>query len=175
MKFIQKIVTPLLTALLFLSLQVNAALITEEFDVEVVSGPGTGTFGTILVEYEETLITGVGSEFLSDPDFAVVLDLFGQIFTNSDDIDYPGLPGLEFEDGDIVIIDYIISEFGFFNPVPIDDPAIGEIFGGDVFGGTWFVSTEGATAIPEPSLTFFLMSLMLISLLRSKQPSRLPH
>ena len=107
----------------------NAALISETMDVEVISGPGTGVFCSIVVEYDDLLITGTGEEFLDNPDFALTLDLFGQIFTNSDDIDFPALPSLFFVDGDISFIDCVISEVSGDNLTDIDYPAIATIFG----------------------------------------------
>jgi len=169
MKFIQKILTSSSALLLILSISTHAALITESFDVEVVSGPGTGTFGTIDVMFDDTSISGFGSEFLSDPDVDVTLDLFGQTFTNSDDIDFPGLPSVGFLDGAIISIDFWISEFDGDNLTDIIDPTIGEIAGYDVDGGTWLAETLGPAPIPEPNSSLLLLSLLFIAGMRVKQ------
>jgi hypothetical protein len=161
-------------ALLVCTSVAQATLITETFEVEVVSGPGTGTFGLIDVVYDDALLTGVGSEGLDNPDFDLTLDLFGQIFTNSDDIDFPGLPSLTFNDGAITFIDFIISELSGPNFTEIDDSRIGTIAGGNVvsnidLGGIWQVSTDPAE-IPEPSILLLLMlSLVIVSYSRAKQ------
>lgn len=155
--------------LLSITTHAKAGLITTILDVEVIFGPGTGTLGTITVEYDDSLISGTGEEFLDSPDFTVTLDLFGQIFTNSDDIDFPALPALEFFDGEIVFIDYIISELFGFNLTEIDDPLIGEIFGGDVISGVWLAGTVGAEVVNEPStILMFMMMIIALSVYRKR-------
>jgi hypothetical protein len=63
-----------LTVMLIFSAHVNAIIITETLNVDVIDGPGFGEVGTISVTYESTDITGVNSEFLENPDVELELD-----------------------------------------------------------------------------------------------------
>ena len=154
----------------------NAGLITDILDVEVISGPGTGVLGTITVEYDDSLITGQGLEELWNPDFNLTLNLFGQIFTNSDDIDLPLFPMLRFNNGDINFINYVISEITGTNLTNINDPSIQHISGGEVTAGipdqslaTWKVDTQGVD-VPEPStLAIFALGIMGLASRRFKK------
>jgi hypothetical protein len=89
------------------------------------------------------------------------IDLFGQIFTNADDTNFPfNLPAVDFFGGVIEFIDFIIIE----SPsVDIFAPGIGVIDGGVVLGDIWFVSTEASLSVPEPG-TAILMGLRLVGL-----------
>lgn len=127
---------------LFAVSQAKAVVVTEVLDVEVIAGPGTGTMGTISVEFDDILLTGAGAEQLAQTEVDLELDLFGQIFGNADDIDFPGFPVVDFFDGVITFINFVISEGPGTNPIAITDPAIDFIAGGDVIGGTWLVSTD---------------------------------
>jgi hypothetical protein len=147
----------------------SAALITESLGVEIVFGPATGETGTIDVSYDTDDITGVGDEILGASDFSLELMLFGQTFTEANDLDFPGFPELSFADGVIVFIDYIISETDLFNPTPIDDPRIDGIAGGEVSGGAWLASTFAG--VPEPT-TPALLLVGLLGWLVSRQRLR---
>ncbi len=143
--------------------QANADLVTDNFGVVVISGPGTGVTGTIDVGYNTDDLSGTGNEDLQQNQIQVSLNLFLQTFDNTDDIQYTDFPVVSFFDGTIEFIDYIISESNFW-PVttPIDDLRIASIFGGVVENDVWQVETEGVP-VPEPT-TFILMALGLVGL-----------
>jgi hypothetical protein len=147
----------------------SAAPVTESLGVEIVFGPATGETGTIAVFYDTDDITGSGLESLGSSDFSLELMLFGQTFTEANDVDFPGFPELGFADGVIVFIDYIISETDLFNPTAIDDPRIDGIAGGEVSGGAWLASTFAG--VPEPA-TPALLLVGLLGWLVSRQRLR---
>ena len=136
----------------------QAAPITESLGVEVLFGPGAGETGTIDVSYDDLDITGVGDEFLDSGLFTLEMMLFGQTFTEVNDVGFPILPELGFFDGVIVYIDYVISEDDLFNPTPIDDPRIETILGFDVGSGVWLAETLGPLAVPAPATPALLLA-----------------
>jgi len=143
--------------------QANADLVTENFGVEVIFGPGTGETGTIIVEYNSDDLDMNGDGELLENQIELNLNLFSQAFVNEDDIDFDFFPVVDILDGTIEYIDYIISESIFAgNPRPIDDLRIASISGGVVENGVWQVETEGVP-VPEPT-TFILMALGLVGL-----------
>ena len=149
----------------------SAIPIIEEFGVEVLpGGPGAGETGTISIEYEEDFITGVGEEILFGDEFLLSMNLFGQTFDNSNDIEFDlffPFPQLTFDMGAIVFIDFVINEFDLFNPTDIFDPRIEEIGGGDVVDNVYLVTTFGPafppdTPVPAPAtLSLLACGLML--------------
>ena len=64
------------------SFNANATLINVTLGVDVVFVAGAGATGTAEFEYDDALLAAVGNEDLKDSEFSMVLDLFGQIFTN---------------------------------------------------------------------------------------------
>lgn len=152
----------------------QARPIIETLDVLVIEGIGRGTRGSIQVAYDETALSLVGFETLFDPDVALTLDLFGQTFTNSNDVlflDNIGLPAVDFFDGVIDFIDFAVSELDFFNPTDIVDSRVGLFGGGNVVGGTWEVT---ALAVPLPgTLAMFAMGMLGWAVSRRPQAKRL--
>ncbi len=159
---------------------VQAVPIVVPFTVEVVdsfpSPQFLGATGSGSITYDDSLLTGVGIELLGTSDFMVELMLFGQTFTNSDDINFPLFPELGFIDGDIVVLDFLISEFAFdppANPVLIDEP---NVVGIDLFDALPIAGAPGlfipvfiTTPIPAPA-TIPLMALAgLIAMRKSKR------
>lgn len=158
---------------------VQAVPIVVPFTVEVVvsfpSPEFLGATGSGTITYDDALITGVGDEVLGASDFMVELMLFGQTFTNGDDIDYPAFPELGFTDGAIVLLDFVIAEFGFdplANHVMIDEPNVVVIDILDVFpvvgAPGLFIPVFIGTPIPAPA-TIPLMGLAgVIAMRKSK-------
>jgi len=100
-----------LTAALVFSSSANAALITETFTSTVSSGAFAGAIATGSFTYENSLIIGDGFIDLNQGLSSVSLTVFGQTFTEANDIAYSrGLPGLEFENGALTLLDFYISE-----------------------------------------------------------------
>jgi len=89
-----------------MSASVQAAPVTVLLEGEVLFGDFTGEFATGTLSYDDTAITGVGDESISDAEgLDVEFTFFGQVFTESNDIDFPSLPSLDFSDGMIVGFD----------------------------------------------------------------------
>lgn len=142
---------------------VQAVPIVVPFTAEVVSSFPSPEFigetGSGSITYDDSLITGVGDESLGASDFLVELMLFGQTFTNGDDIDFPGFPELGFFDGVITVLNFIISETGFgpgTNPVMIDEPNVIGIDMFDVFSaagtpGLFVPVTVITASVPAPA------------------------
>ena len=151
------------------------AITTHTFEGTVIGGPFAGTTGSGSFTFDETLLTGIGDEFLTPLD-GVLMDftIFGQAFDETSDIDSPDFPELIFEDGDIVALDLIIDEdLGVSNPVPIDEPGVFSISFLDltpVVGGAFDFSTEifindsfGGPPVPEPG-AMALLGIGLVGL-----------
>lgn len=108
-----------------LSANVQAAPITVLLEAEVFSGEFTGETATGTLTYDDTEIDGIGIESINDADgLDVEFIFFGQLFTESDDIDFPDLPSLDFSDGMIVGFDWVVSEIDADNLTDIIEPGI---------------------------------------------------
>lgn len=105
-----------LASAMFAALSVNAAVVTESFTVTVYDGEFVGTTGTGTFSYDELLVTGVGEESISAFNgLTLELSVFGQTFTESDDVDYSGYPTLYFSNGNINALDFYVSEIDCFD------------------------------------------------------------
>ena len=163
------------SAALLFSTSANAILVTDTLDVEVIDGPGLGETGTIAVTYDTTDVPVTGSVILVPSQFELLLNIFGQTFTEADDIlfGFGDFPVVDFTDGAIVFIDFVISEFPIDGPntVEINDPRIGEIdgatIGGDVVDGVWQVATKPAPA--PATLALLILGLAGFSLQQRKR------
>ncbi|MFK7828257.1 MAG: VPLPA-CTERM sorting domain-containing protein [Congregibacter sp.] len=155
----------------------QAAFITEEFDVEVLYGDiAIGDTGSIAVEYDTDLVDNTFADWrLLGDEFILSLDLFGQTFGNANDPFFDLLfPELVFDFGEIVFIDFRVSEFDFFNPTDILDPRIDEFGGGDIVDGTWEVTAFGTelASVPLPAtLSLMMAGLLGGSVLRRRRLS----
>ena len=103
----------------------RAAIIVEALEGIVVGGPFAGTVGNGSFTYDDSLIFGSGSEFIGPLDgLAVEFTIFGQLFTELDDIAFPGYPELSLFDGEPESLDFIVYELDPNNPTPITDPGV---------------------------------------------------
>jgi hypothetical protein len=165
------------------------ALTTNSLTGTVFGGFYDGIVGTGSFTYDESLISGIGAEeiFAIDGIDALTVDftIFGQTFTEANDIDSPFTPILGFDNGNIVFLDFIVDEE--LGPVltDIDEPGVlgfdifdifavvGGGFEGDVIvfegelpgaGGT------GVTDVPEPgALALFGIGLLGLGLTRRRR------
>lgn len=90
-----------------------SALTRIDFTGTVVNGTFADTIGTGFVEFDESLLVGVDEEELSpqlDPAFNLSFTIFGQIFSQADDVDQPEFPLALFFDGVLEDFDYVVSE-----------------------------------------------------------------
>lgn len=100
-----------LASAMLVSVSANAAIVTENFSVSVLDGEFIGTTGSGFFSYDNSLITGFGNETIdANSGLALELTVFGQTFTEANDIDYSGYPALTFLDGAISSLDYYVSE-----------------------------------------------------------------
>lgn len=160
---IKTLTTIICCLLITTTLQARATLINNTIDVSVTHGIGTGTTGTLLIAYDSDDVSNIGMSTLSHTFFDMTLNLFGQLFTESNDIDYPGYPQIMFENGLLTFVDFIIGENQCFgrNLTEIIDHRIGGISGGSVIQTqrnlVWEVTTDKSTSIPEPNIWMLLL------------------
>ena len=155
----------------------RATLITETFTGTVATGKFAGTIGHGTFSYDPiTMIVcyipangsyatpGVGG-------FAVSFTIFGQTFTEADDMDYPIRPYFQITTGGVPItLDFAISEAGnqgllgsAGNPTEIDKPSVALIFMSDLSPamGGGFDTEVFVKYIPEPSTELLLATGLL--------------
>lgn len=108
-----------------------SSVTTFNFTAPVVFGIGTGEVGSGSVSYDETLLDGdgFGIFYPNNGLIDVTLNLFGQTFTMSDELDFDFFPELLVDFGEPVYLDFVISEIDdpFFNLTEIDKPGVGVI------------------------------------------------
>lgn len=98
----------------------SAPAITIDFTTEVVSGPGLGALGSGSLSYDQTLVPASGSfslgpldslvADLGDPGLGLSLQLLGEDFTASDDLDYPDFPLFGFVDGVLDYVEFVVID-----------------------------------------------------------------
>ena len=145
----------------------SSLILTEDF---------TGTMGTGSVTFDlsDLAVTGstalVGNQSVGAGGFELDFQIFGQDFTENDDVDFPDFPVLSFVDGQLASLDLLISEeTSRLNPVQIDQAGVTSISffdtvtmtGPDSFEVPVFINT----IIPEPS-TALLLGFACTPLLR---------
>ncbi|MGE0383374.1 MAG: PEP-CTERM sorting domain-containing protein [Gammaproteobacteria bacterium] len=151
----------------------HAVPIDWSFSATVASGPYAGTVGTGLFSYDTDDITGVGLEAL-DPTLGLTIsfEIFGQSFTESDDIDFDDFPLLSLLDGFPIDLDFLIVDGA---PTDILEPGVVAIsIEGELVPGTSvrFLAPVVilALGIPEPAAAA-LLGLGLLGL-RTRRPQR---
>ena len=141
------------------------ATVTENFTAVVFGDdPFTGSnyFGNF--SYDETALTGVGLEEL-DPVFgAVTVDFTfeGQAFDETNDIDFDAFPTLEFFDGLVQFIDYLLVEG--INGVDFNDPTVVSVgVVGDLIsdGDGGFTVDAFVEVVPVPGAVWLFASGLL--------------
>lgn len=160
------------------------AITTETLTGTVLIGSFSGAVGTGSFTFDETLISGLGAETLTPTDgLEVEFTIFGQTFTHEDDIDFDEFPELRFFDGDIIALDFFVSEIpgglGGIGGVitDIDEPdvfsiAIVDIFAATAggFEGEVFINGVGFFGVPEPgALAIFGIGLIGLAGLRRRK------
>lgn len=155
---------------------VNSAVINVNYTATASAGEFAGTVGTGTISYDDSLLTGLGAEALSGIQFSVSLTVFGQTFTNTDDVAYhPGVvdvfPKLYFADGDLMGVDFAVSEHyvadtdpAYSTLVNIIEPGVFDLSTGNL---TWVSGNEYAvelfvnadsTAVPVPAAVWLFGS-----------------
>lgn len=157
------------------------AITTETFTGTVVSGTFAGTVGTGSVTFDEGLVTGTGSEFLTPIDgLELEFTIFGQVFTQDDDASFPAFPQLSFFDGVIEFLNFTVSELAFDVDdvvTAIDLPGVLEFSIFDIDNSTGpgfiaevFVTESSFLSVPEPgAAALFGVGLIGVAGLRMKK------
>jgi hypothetical protein len=158
---------------------VQAATVTYDLFVEVLSGPFTGTTGSGSFSYDDSTLTNIGEETLTtavgDGGLTLELTVFGQTFIHSDDIDFSSYPRLVLIDGVIQYLDFIVSEDGM-NPRDILQPGIEDLgiydlsLVGNVFHAELHVNRH---AVPIPAAIWLFGSGVLGMLGLSRRKTKL--
>lgn len=139
----------------------SAATVTESFTIEG-AGDYAGTTGTGLFSYDNALVSGSGAETVNVAQgLQVELTVFGQTFTEVDDVNYDSfLPEVGFNDGMVDYLDFTIVEAG---STEILEPGIWGIrmldLSPDGTGG--YIGPMEIGAVPVPAAVWLFSSGML--------------
>ena len=158
----------------FFSLSSHAAPVTVVLDAEVIFGDFAGEMATGTIIFEDSLISGVGDESINAADgLDVEFFVFGQMFTEDDDIDFDDKPSLDFLDGEIIAFDWVVSEIDGGILTDIDEPGVLDFSMFEVTqsigsGGELLISGElfvnDFTVVPVPAaFPFFVLGLGIVS------------
>lgn len=164
------------------------AFSTTTADITATIGNGiyTGLTATGSITFDEALLAGSGMEALVptgsaelgatiDPALAISFSIGGFSLTEENDIDFPDLPLFEFDDGDLVFIDYVVDFLSV--PAGVDLLALDLVllaFADDLFfdGTEYFVTADALylSDIPVPAgLPLLLGGLGAIAVMRRRQ------
>jgi len=141
-----KTITSVLVMALFMCVtEAGAAETSVQVSGEVLDGTFIGETGSGSVTFDDALLTGAGEESLT-PENGLTLNfiIFGQTFFESDDIDYTVEPSLDFRDGVIVALDFIVNEV---NGDTLTDIDLEGVFGFDMLNVTQSIDGGGEISI----------------------------
>lgn len=94
------------------------------FTATVPEGPFAGTVGTGLVDYPEDAQSLADDVVTPEEGLTLSFNLFGQDFTEVNDVDHPLFPVLELSDGTPVFLDFLVAEDHPFNPTAITQEGV---------------------------------------------------
>lgn len=141
-------------------------LIVENFIAIVFSeSPYTGNEYSGTLSYDNTFLTGTGLEILSPSSGNIAIDFLfeGQLFGTANDQDFNVFPQLEFLDGILSGIDYLIVDE--INGVDFNNQNIDSIYISGSLNPSLNGFTAGATValkmVPTPSTVVFLLIGMI--------------
>ena len=171
---------------LAVSINTEAASITANFTSTVSSGDFIGSAATGSFTYDDSLIFGVGFEQITATQgLTVNLTVFGQTFTETDDIDFfiYDIPSLEFIDGNVSYLDFYMSETPITedgltgdNITSINLEGINDfggfslnLIGTNTYDGEFFVNEVSAVPVPAAAWLFGSGLIGLISVARRKK------
>lgn len=145
--------------------KIEAATITYDITVDNFDGSLSGETFTGSFSFDDSSLTGTGSEFVSV--FDLSFDFLGVTYTEADDISLSGA-GAEFDNGNFLGLSYSTNvEFsfvpGFFS---VDESFFAYDFGqGDNGSGEVTYTLNNSTPVPEPAtiLGLFLGTLLPVS------------
>jgi len=147
---------------------VQAATVTHNLSVEVLSGPFTGTTGSGFFSYDDATLTNIGDEYLTSTSGSLTLELtvFGQTFYQSDDVDFSFYPELGLIDGAPTTLDYIVAESDVLVTTDILFPGVMDFGIYDLYwvNSSFFAELEVNThvsSVPVPAAVWLLGSGLL--------------
>jgi hypothetical protein len=160
-----------LCSLFCLTGKAGAVIVTEPWTVNIVGGPYNGVVGTGSFSYDNAQLV-FGDETLSPTtSLTLSLTIFGQTFTEVDDIDFTSFPRVDFSAFVPVNMDYIVSETDLDNPTPINQGGVRSFSAQGPLvplpGGGY---QQDGTAIPEPAAATILIPAVLYFALRRRRP-----
>lgn len=155
-----------------------AATITYDFTVDVTSGSLAGIQGSGFFSYDDSTLKGIGLETLrANGGLDISFEFSGKTYNETDDINFPNFPMVQFQDSSLLGLSFLAEEPGFAFQIGTPNPAP-DVFGGDefIYGVRPDIDGEGVVSyssrpVPEPSTLSGLAVIGLGLLLRKKLSS----
>lgn len=151
----------------------RAALVTESLTSLVSGGTFDGAVGLGSFSYDDSLLAGVGDEFINAANgLTVEFTIFGQTFTEANDIDFDVFPELAFADGVPVVLEFLVGEpaltgyLGGTNPTEITEPGVLGLVFGDLVpeaSGAYGADITVVEVVPEPAGIACVAALGLVA------------
>ena len=157
----------------------SAATVTKTFTGSVIGGPFAGTVGTGSLGFDDVDVAALGAGLQSltpgsaPAGFSVSLTIFGQTFTELDDVDFNIAPSIRFVDGVLTGLDFLIDS----SVTSITQSGVAQI---SIFGNfvpstqpniDFNIVVEAIPTVPEPG-TIALFGLGLVGLVAGRRRIR---
>jgi hypothetical protein len=107
----------------------HAVVVMSPWSVTINGGPYNGTVGSGSFSYDNSALI-VGNETLSPGlgDLQITFTILGQTFHETDDVDSPAYPRLDFNAFTPTFMNYLLSESLGNSPIAINEPGVDSIF-----------------------------------------------
>lgn len=169
MKLNQKLVIATAVSTFFAVMEatpLQAATITYDFKADVTSGSLSGQTFAGFLSYDDSALTGVGSELLGPADeLKVRFNFLGAIYTEENEVEFPDFPLTNFNNGVFEGLDFFVNDSPTIFGINLDEFN----YRGETVGNVTYTRSE---PVPEPGTMVGLVTLGLGGLFLKKTRSK---